>query len=167
MNRSVLSLVLAAVIVPLVAVAAPEPATKPAMPPPATGPEGGRPPGQRAPSVEGAMKGIARAASALGATIGDTAKKDDNLRLVNDMQRNCASAKGLGIPASTLAHAKDDAAKAKMTAEYRKDLIKVLRRLIDLEEAIDADKIDDAKAIFAEIQKMRETSHESLGVHEH
>ncbi len=165
MNRSVLSLVLAAVIVPLVAIAAPEPAAKPAMQPPAGGPEGGgRPQGQRAPSVEGAMKGIARAANALAASIGDESKKDENLRLVNDMQRNCASAKGLGIPASILAHAKDDAAKAKMTAEYRKDLIKVLRRLIDLEEAIDAGKTAEAKAIFAEVDKMRETSHEALGV---
>ena len=53
-------------------------------------------------NVEGAMKGMNRAMKALKVSIGDAAKKDENLKLVGEMQRNCAIAKSLPVPADVL-----------------------------------------------------------------
>ncbi len=119
--------------------------------------------GQRG-SVEGAMKGMNRAMKQLHASIADASKKDENLRLVNDMQRNCVVAKGLPVPDDVFKNAPDDAAKAKTREAIRRDLISVLRKLIEVEQSLLDGKTDAAKSTLDEVQKMREDAHKRLGI---
>lgn len=112
------------------------------------------------------MKAMNRAARTLNTQISDPTKKEENIRLINEMQRGCATAKGLPLPADFLKDAKDDAAKAKITAEYRADMIKIMRTMIDVEEAIINGKATEAKAGLDSIEKIRQASHKRLGVKE-
>ena len=135
------------------------------------GREGGR--GQRgqagggAPmNIEGAMKGMNRALKGLKEIVADGSKKADALRMVAEMQRNCATCKALPLPAQFTKNAADDAAKAKIQDEYASDMRKTMRMLLDLEDAIVAGKGDEAKAILAKIDEQREHSHKELGVDE-
>lgn len=127
------------------------------------GPRGGGP-GAGAANVEGAMKGMNRGLKAIKAAVGDAAKKPEALKLVSEMQRDCAVAKSMPLPAAYSKGAADDAAKQRLEAEYAADLRKLMRSLLDLEDAIAADKADEAKSILAKIEEQREHSHKELGV---
>lgn len=138
----------------------------------AGGPDG-RP--QRGPGGPGAREGLGadagmkmmnRAMKALKGQISDGAKKDDNLRLVNEMQRGCVTAKGAVLPPDVLKRAKDDAEKAKWQKEYRSALLATLRKLIDVEQALLDGKGADADKLLAEIAKSRDEMHKTLGVDE-
>lgn len=149
----------------------PQPAGQPAQPAqpgggqPGGGPRGPRQPGQ-AESVESAMKGMNRSLRRLREQINDAAKKDDNLKLVNDMQRACVVAKGQPLPASVLARAKDDAEKAAWSTAYRADLMKSLRLMLDLEQAIIDGKSDAASAALDSLVEIKIDSHKVMGVDE-
>lgn len=127
------------------------------------GPRGGGP-GAGAANVEGAMKGMNRGLKAIKAAVGDAARKPEALKLVSEMQRDCAAAKSMPLPAAYTKGAADDAAKQKLEAEYAADMRKLMRMLVDLEDAIAADKADEAKALLARIEEQREHSHKELGV---
>jgi len=136
-------------------------------PGPREGGRGGRGQGQgggQPMNLEGAMKGMNRTLKGLKDLVADPAKKADALKAVADMQRNCAVCKALPLPAQFTKDAADDAAKAKIQDEYASDLRKTMRMLLDLEDAIVAGKADDAKAILAKIDEMREHAHKELGV---
>jgi hypothetical protein len=124
---------------------------------------GGRPRPEQ-PSVEGAMKGMNRGLKNLLAQVGDPTKKDDNLKIVNDMQRACVGAKSQPVPKDVLEKAGDAKAQAKVSAAYRTYLIKTMRTLLDLEEAIVSDNNDVAKAKVAEIEKLRDAGHDAVGL---
>lgn len=115
-------------------------------------------------NLEGAMKGMNRALKGLKELAADPAKKSEALKAVAEMQRTCATCKALPLPAQYTKDAADDAAKAKIQDEYASDLRKTMRLLLDLEDAIVAGKADDAKAILAKIDAMREHAHKELGV---
>lgn len=117
-------------------------------------------------SVDAGMKAMNRAARALTTQISDATKKDENIRLINEMQRGCAMAKGLPLPEGFLKDAKDDAAKATIVGEYRADMIKIMRSMIDVEEAIISGKTAEAKAGLDSIEKLRQAAHTRLGVKE-
>lgn len=127
------------------------------------GGRGGRGPGQPM-NIEGAMKGMNRALKGLQDIVADGTKKADALKLVADMQRNCAVCKALPVPPEFTKGAADDAAKAKIQDGYASDLRKTMRMLLDLEDAIVAGKGDEAKAILAKVGEMREHAHKELGV---
>jgi hypothetical protein len=110
------------------------------------------------------MKGMNRALEQLGKQVGNTAKKDENLKLVNDIQRGAVAAKGQPVPHEVTDKAKDEAEKTKLRAQYRADLIKLVRKLLDLEESIAGDKTAEATKQIAEIEKLRDSSHEELGL---
>jgi hypothetical protein len=129
-------------------------------------PERGGGPGGRQASVGGGMNGMNRALRQLSRQVDDATKKDENLRLINDMQRGCVSAKGAPLPEGVLKKAKDDAAKAKLTDEFRRELIKVMRLLLDIETDIADGKADAAKAKLADLAKIRDHGHEEMGVEE-
>jgi ABC-type Fe3+/spermidine/putrescine transport system ATPase subunit len=80
------------------------------------------------------------------------------------MQRGCIMAKNQPLPEKYLKDLKTDADKAKNQLLYRTDLIKLARKLLDLEEAVLTGKSAEAKKLADEVAKMRETSHEALGV---
>ena len=124
----------------------------------------GNGPGAGAANVEGAMKGMNRGLKAIKAAMGDAARKPEALRLVSEMQRDCATAKSMPLPAAYTKGAADEAAKQKLEAEYAADMRKLMRMLVDLEDAIAADKADEVKALLARIEEQREHSHKELGV---
>lgn len=143
-------------------------------PPPPQGEPRGRPgqeggprqpgPGQRRENVQGLMKTMNRSLRALRSQLDDATKKDENLRLVGEMQRSCVTAKTAGLPADVLGHFKGDEEKAKMAAAFRKDLIAVTRKLLDVEEDLAAGKSADAGKKLDEVIEMRKKAHDMLGV---
>jgi len=129
------------------------------------GGRGGRGQGGGQPmNLEGAMKGMNRALKGLKELVADPAKKSEALKAIAEMQRNCAACKSMPLPAKYTKDAADDAAKAKIQDEYASDLRKTMRMLLDLEDAIVAGKADEAKAILAKVDEMREHAHKELGV---
>lgn len=120
----------------------------------------------RLPSVEGAMKGMGRAMRSLRRQIDDPAKKDENIKLINDMQRACTYAKSQPLPPEFLKDAKDDAAKAKRAASYHEKLIEAMRLMLDAEADLHAGKFADAKRSLEEVVDMRDDIHKELGVKE-
>jgi soluble cytochrome b562 len=130
------------------------------------GQPGGREGARAVVSVEASMKIMGRALRTLKSQAGDAAKRDENLRLVNDMQRGCVTAKGSPVPEDLLKKAATEPDKTKIKETYRKGLVDLLRKLIDLEDAIADGKGDAAKGIVEEVIKMRDKLHEDMGVKE-
>ena len=123
--------------------------------------------GQQVPAnIEAAMKGVNRAMRQLKDQVSDPAKRDENLRLIGDMQRNAVIAKGMPLPADRLDIAKSEEDKAKLVANYRSELIRVLHKMLDLEQSIAEGKLDAAQAQLAEIQQLRESAHKEFDVHD-
>ena len=120
--------------------------------------------GHRGGSVESAMKQMNRARKQLAAQVADAAKADENIRLVNDMQRACATAKGLGVPQSIVDKAKDAAAKSAAATTFRTHLIAAMRTLLEIEEALIAANPGEAKAKLDVLETMIEKGHKALGV---
>jgi hypothetical protein len=111
------------------------------------------------------MKLMNRTLKQLRAQLSDATKRDENLRLIGEMQRGCVNAKS-GKPEQILADAKDDPARAKISAEFRRELIAVMRKLLDAELSIADGKPEAAAAALDEVEKLREHAHEELGVRE-
>ncbi len=113
-------------------------------------------------SVGEAMGLIGRTIEKLQQQLADPARKDDNLRLINEAQRGAIIAKGQPLPPDVLQNARDEAAKAKLTDTFRKDLITLLRKLLDMETAIAEGKTDAAKAHLDEVLKLGDAAHGRL-----
>ena len=60
--------------------------------------------------------------------------------------------------------AADDEARTKLQAEYAADMRKLMRMLVDLEDAVAAGKADEAKALIEKVDAARERSHKAFGV---
>jgi hypothetical protein len=118
----------------------------------------------RAFNLEGAMKQMNRSMKQLSEQITDPSRLDENLRLINDMQRGCAAAKGLGVPRDMLEKAKTPEEKTKLVSEFRKDLIAVMRSLLEIEESMIDGKSAYAKAKLDTIIDARDKAHKALGV---
>jgi hypothetical protein len=159
------ALALSVVVLCIVAVALAQPTTQP------EGGGRGQGRGPRGPregmpqNVEGAMKGANRAMKQLKSQLADASKRDENLKLVGDMQRNVVIAKNMPIPHDIKEDVQGDA-RMKLQAEYRADMIAVVRKLLDVEDALMTGKTDDAAKALDDVQKMRVAAHEKLGVHD-
>lgn len=129
------------------------------------GREGGRP--DRAQNVEAQMKTMNRSLKRLLAQIGNESQKEANLKLLDDAQRGCVTAKSLPPPKEVLKDATTDQAKTKAALHYREDMLAVLRKLIDAEEALLDGKSDQAKAALDEVIRMRDREHKKLGIEDH
>jgi hypothetical protein len=167
MHRRIIRLSSFIVIFALATVISAQPTTQPAdgTRGPRTGERGQR--GAGIPqNVEGAMKGVNRAMRQLRKQIGDASKKDENLKLIGDMERNAVIAKNMPLPDDYLEKAKTDEDRAKLKADYRNDLMKLVRDLLDMEQNVIDGKNDVATKQLDEVQKLRESSHEKLGVKE-
>lgn len=155
------------------------PAAKPAQPesrqPASKQPE--QVPGQkREPGAEGrrgeglglggSMKLMDRSLEKLRGQIGDAAKRDENLRLINEVQRGAVTAKGQPLPPDVLKKAADDTAKTKLSETFRKELIAFVRKLLDIETEIADGKTDAARTHLEEAMKIGEAAHRALGLGE-
>lgn len=133
-------------------------------PPPNARQPGG--PGERrggeAPNVEASMKGMNRALGQLRDQLADATKKYACLKLIGDAQRGCINAKS-GTP-HQIQDMKEEAAKSKAAESYRRQLMAVARKLLDIEQNILEGKTDAAKALITEVLKMRDDGHTEFGV---
>ena len=113
------------------------------------GDRGGRGEGRgegRGASVEGAMKSMGRPLKALSAQITDASKKDENLQMINDMQRGAVMAKGAKLSEKVLEKGADAKAKAEMAKEYRRHMLALTKTLLEVETLLMDDKFEEAKA---------------------
>jgi hypothetical protein len=79
------------------------------------------------------------------------------------MERNIVVAKNMPLPRDIKEDVTGDA-RVKLQAEYRTDMIAVVRKLLSVEDDIMASKADDAARTLEEVQQMRKSAHEKLGV---
>ncbi len=125
--------------------------------PPARQPGGpGGPGGRGEMNLEGAMKGMGRALKGLEGGIGSASAKDDNLKMIGEMQRFAVAAKGMQPPMKKV-KAEEQAA---FVEKFRKAQIELVRMLLDLETQVIDGKNDDAKATLAKVIKHRDASHD-------
>lgn len=121
--------------------------------------------GQRElPDVEASMKAVERSLEKLTPQVSDAARLDENLRLIGEAQRACAAAKMQAVPKEALPKAADAAAREKATGEYRRELLAVMRKLLDVELALLDGNGAGAAALLKEIQAQREAAHTRLGI---
>ncbi len=123
--------------------------------------------GQRGGEAGGVKQGMSmmnRSLRTLKNQVSDAAKKDENLKLVNDLQRGCVAAKGVS-PDRALGRM-EDAKKAEAAAAYRKALIQIMEKALKLETALMDGKTAEASALVDEIVKLRDESHKVMGVKE-
>ena len=177
-RRSIASLAFVTVTLALAALPA---AARQAAPPP-TGPAAGPPPqapearpgrGQRnarggeSMSIGAAMKTMDRSLDRLRTLVGDPSKTDEALALLGEIERGCLAAKNQPAPREVLERATDDAARAALAAEYRKDLIETMRILLEAEEALLARDVKKAGDSLTRVSELQNASHERFGVKEH
>jgi hypothetical protein len=227
-----------AAFVAAAALAQPEPQAPPKQEQPGRAPEGGRQPGQpdgrqgrgggEITNVESAMKLINRSVRRLKNQIADPEKKEENLKLVGDIERGIVAAKGMGLPERRpggpgprgggrgegggqgpgggegggrggehngvvtpgeieqpqgTPPARGDAPKgeapkgeaprrgepldrAKASEEYRRDLVRLLRQVLDVEQDLMDSKFEQAQTELGKIPQMRDDAHRALGVKE-
>jgi hypothetical protein len=142
-------------------------------------------------NVEAAMKLMRRSLRQLRAQITDSAKRDENLKLIGDMERGCLSAKSMPVPDRHEKEAEgsrgsdhgssgdgtkpNEAPKAqsantpssdwaKTEEMYRGDLISLMRQLLDVEQDLAARKFDQAKADLDKVIATRKDAHKELNV---
>lgn len=108
-------------------------------------------------NTEGVMRAMNRAARDLKGTIGDASKNEQSLMSVWAMQQACAGAKR-----TTPQNLQGDPAKAVL--EFRRDLIKLMGMIIDLEGQLMDGKNAEAKATFAKIEEFRDAAHKRMGI---
>jgi hypothetical protein len=114
------------------------------------------------------MKSLNRNARQLRETIGDPSKNADSLRALNAMQNAAVFAKGQALPddVPAMETAKDDAARKQIQDTYRRNLLKLTRTMLDMEQDILDGKNDAAKAKLPDLIKLRDDSHKFLGIKE-
>ncbi|QQS08865.1 MAG: collagen-like protein [Phycisphaerales bacterium] len=115
-------------------------------------------------SIESSMKGMNRAMRTLRDQVADASKKDENLRLINDIQRNCVNAKGQPLPKNILENATDEAQKEQWAREYRTKLATCLKLMAEVELAIIDGKGAEASKALDQIHTLEEQGHTDLGV---
>ncbi len=114
-------------------------------------------------SIKQSMMIMNRAMRTLSGQVTDATKKDDNLKLIADMQRGCLAAKALA-PEKAINREADPVKKGGMTALFRKDLILIMEKLLKVETAILDGKGADAQKLLAEIGDLRDQGHSEFNV---
>ncbi len=91
---------------------------------------------------------------------GDATKKEDNLALIAKLKVNLEESKNLE-PAKT----KDQPAadKAAYLAKYKEQLESLGKSFDEIEVALKADKLEDAKKVFEKLSEQKEKGHKDFG----
>jgi soluble cytochrome b562 len=107
------------------------------------------------------MKQMNGAMRRLRDQIGDASKKEDNLKLIGDMERGAVAAKN-----ATPKKLRDvpEAERPAKAEKFRRDLITLTRKLLDIEQNIMDGKNDAAKKGLEELTKIRDEEHKYFGV---
>jgi cytochrome c556 len=109
--------------------------------------------------LENQMAAINKNLRQVKRSIGDASKKQENLDRVQKI--NEAIAESLKLePKKT----KDQADKAAYTAKYKEQMEALGKTFKELEEAIKADKQDEAKKIFEKLSEQKEKGHKDFEV---
>jgi Cytochrome b562 len=91
--------------------------------------------------------------------VADATKKDDNIKLVEDIRKHFDTAKDME-PAATKDQPADK--KAAYLAKYKEEIDSVSKDWAALEDAIKADKTDDAKTLLEKLAKDKEQGHKDF-----
>jgi soluble cytochrome b562 len=110
------------------------------------------------------MKSIGRPLKTLRAQITDASKKDENLQMINDMQRGAVMAKGAKLSEKVLEKGADAKAKAEMAKDFRRHMLALTKTLLEVETLLLDDKLEEAKAELEKAVKMRDEGHKKMGV---
>lgn len=122
-----------------------------------------RPGGERVgASVEIGMKMMNRAVGTLEGQISDPAKKEENLRLINEVQRGCVTAKGSNLEAALKEH--NETVTPDMPVKLRATLIDLNRVLLDVESNLLNDQFDQAKANLEKATGIRDQAHKDFNI---
>ena len=116
-------------------------------------------------TVKSGMSLMNRGLRTLKKQIADPTKKDENLKLIGDVERGCVIAKN-ATPERQLNAVEDKAKRDETAIAYRRQLLKVLSKLVKMETAVMDGKNDEASATLDEIVKLRDEGHEMMGVDE-
>ncbi|MCK6478287.1 MAG: hypothetical protein L6Q35_15810, partial [Phycisphaerales bacterium] len=120
-------------------------------------PRGPRPdgaPGREMLTVDAGMKAMRQGLRVLRDAAGDPSKKDASLQAVGLMQRGCLAAK-----ASVPKHLKEGVS----VEDYRREQIKLMGMLLELELSLLDGKHDQAAAMVEKLAKFRDDAHEKFG----
>ena len=92
--------------------------------------------------------------------IADPAKKDENVGILEKIKTNVTEAAKLQ-PKKT----KDvpEAEKAAYLEKYKKQMDELLKTFTDIETAVKAGKLEDAKALFDKLSEQKEKGHKDFG----
>jgi hypothetical protein len=132
-------------------------------------PGGDRPRGARDggfASTEQAMQAVNRGVRRLRASIEDAGQREENLRVLGEVQRAAVFAKSRPLPddVPAMKEAEGEAARARLQAAYHRGLLNAVRKMLDVEQDLLDRKFDAAKAHLDELVKMRDEAHHLLGV---
>jgi len=144
----------------LVAAVIAQPTTQPE--PPRRQPGGGGQPGGpgmqgRPITVEAGMRILNRSLRELKATLADPAARDRSLAAVWGMERGCLQAKS-----AKPEHLEGDAELQLDT--FRRNQIKLMTMLLEIETAILDGKTEVAQAVLAKVESLRDDQHKAFGV---
>jgi soluble cytochrome b562 len=121
---------------------------------PQRGPGGGGGAARDFNSVESGMKGLRQGMRQIRELVADPAKKEEALQLVGTMQRAAIAAKN-----SKPEHMKEGAS----PDDYRREMIKLVTMLLELETNVLDGKTEEANALIAKLGEFRDSSHEKFG----
>jgi hypothetical protein len=108
--------------------------------------------------LEPVMKRMNQALKTLKKAVKDPAQQAVAEKAVQDLEASALAAKGMVPPGLSKSGAERDAA----IASYRAMMMNVLRQAIDLEEAIQDKKADDAAKIIASIEDLEKQGHKEF-----
>lgn len=114
-------------------------------------------------SLEKEMKSIGRNMKALSQQIEDASKKDSSLKLIADLKQAAEKSKQLNPSKTKELPAADQ---AKFVADYREAMAKLVVEYERIEDALKANKFDQAKTVFAGLKEIKRDGHERFASEE-
>ena len=109
------------------------------------------------------MKVINRSLRTLSRQLDAADKAEDSYKAVLQAQSGCVAARGL-VPKGPGFDDADKAKQAKALEPYRRHLIELNRKMLDLETAMLDGKADVAHKLMDDINKLKDSAHKELGV---
>ena len=111
--------------------------------------------------LEGQMKILARGMRQLVTQIGDPAKQQENVSLLENLKKAASDSKGLS-PRKTVAIPEKD--RETFLADYRSDLDELKDALNQVEEAVKAGQYDKAKSLIGSVNTIKKEGHAKFKV---